>query len=83
VYAGRPGPLGNPFKTLPGHYLPQHRKEVIDKFATWFTCASGAKDLRDATAALPDAAVLECWCHPLPCHAQVIADFENERRGLK
>lgn len=87
VYAGRPGPFGNPFiaSKLLSH-LSMHtrtRKDAITLFRTWFKGNTNAAiTMRTAAAALPDDAILECWCVPMPCHAQVIADYENRRRGF-
>jgi len=71
VYCGRPGPYGNPFG---GKYVP--RAEAISAFRNWF--------LADAQCALRDQAVRECtgkillcWCAPLPCHVDVIAEYVN------
>jgi hypothetical protein len=76
-YAGRPGPLGNPF--IVGEH--GERGECVEMYKDWFFSDLG-KEHREYAARLPDDAVLECWCVPNACHAQFIADYENKRRGL-
>jgi hypothetical protein len=72
VYVGRPSAYGNPFKIGPDGT----RSDVIKKFRDWW--------LHEDQTALRKRAVIECrdkvllcWCHPDPCHADVIAEYVN------
>lgn len=76
IYAGRPGILGNPFVVG----VHGARGECVKLFREWYTSNPAAESMRAFAASLPDDAVLECWCVPAECHAQVIADIENTRR---
>lgn len=71
VYCGRPGPYGNPFG---GKYVP--RAEAIAQFRTWFL-ADAQQPLREQAVRDCTGKVLLCWCHPLPCHVDVIAEYVN------
>lgn len=71
VYCGRPGPYGNPFG---GKYIP--RAEAISKFRNWFI-ADAQADLRAQAVRECTGKILLCWCHPLSCHADVIAEYVN------
>lgn len=78
IYAGRPGPFGNPFKLA----AERERLIAVEKFREWFFGESpDASDMRVLAMDLPPNAVLECWCVPKLCHAQVIADWVNEQRS--
>jgi hypothetical protein len=79
AFAGRPGPLGNPF--VVGRDGDEGR--CVEIFKLWYATPA-ASPMRAAAARLPDDAVLECpGCRtPRGCHASVIAAAENERRGL-
>ena len=77
VYIGRPGkaqtaaecPWGNPF--VIGR--DGTREEVIAKYREWIV------DQPDLMAALPElrGKVLACYCAPLPCHGDVLAELAN------
>lgn len=78
IYAGRPGPLGNPFTVA-----TWGRGSALQQFAEWFHGdAPQAVVMREYALSLPDDAVLECFCVPQPCHATIIANFVNKTRGL-
>lgn len=66
----RPTEWGNPFEIG----KDGTRAEVIKKYETW---------LRNNPALLSkilelDGKVLGCWCHPKPCHGDVIVKLINE-----
>lgn len=65
VYIGRPSKWGNPFVIG----KDGSREEVIAKYEYWI------KTRPELMAALPDLKnkVLGCFCHPLPCHGDVLA----------
>jgi hypothetical protein len=67
----RASPLANPFRIG----CDGDRGEVIAKYRDYLL---GHPDL---LALLPDlrGKRLGCWCKPLPCHADVIAEFADQR----
>ena len=79
VYVGRPSPLGNPFPISPTSI----RAQVIERFRAHATAALASPDhpLTRALAALRarldagERLALECYCAPLPCHANLLADL--------
>lgn len=75
VYIGRPSKWGNPYKMASLHSLTD-RAEAILKFRRYWY-APAQKSLR--AAALTELAdkQLGCFCAPLPCHGDVIAEWVN------
>lgn len=71
VYIGRPSVFGNPFVIG----KDGSRAEVIAKFREY---ARKNALLLQAIKALPDDAVLGCWCKPLACHGDVIIQLKEE-----
>lgn len=69
VYIGRPSALGNPF--VVGE--DGTRGEVIKKFEQ-----HARVHLMEEIRALPEDAVLGCWCKPKPCHGDVIVKLWEE-----
>jgi hypothetical protein len=75
AYVGRPGPLGNPF--VVGR--DGSRQEVIAKYRRWLWArlqepdSAQERELRRLLAkAVEGELELLCWCHPLPCHGEVV-----------
>ena len=75
AYVGRPGVLGNPF--VVGR--DGSREEVIGKYRRWLwerLQEPGSHQERELRRLLERAWAGElellCWCHPLPCHAEVV-----------
>ena len=76
-YVGRPSPLGNPF-TLSAR---RSRDEAIALYRGWLgdkvrqgdPAVCGELDRLYELASL-GSVCLVCWCHPLPCHAEVIRE---------
>lgn len=80
VYVGRPmyrggwrlaaSPLANPFRIG----VDGDREQVIAKYRDYLL------DRPDFLARLPDlrGKRLGCWCKPLPCHADVIAELADQ-----
>ena len=76
VYVGRPTPLGNQFKLT-----EYSRPDSIARYETWLY------DQLDSNAAVrmmldhlfrlacEGDLYLTCWCTPLPCHADIIAEL--------
>jgi hypothetical protein len=73
VYVGRPSKWGNPFKIGPHG----NRQEVIDKYRTWIV-----KRITDSPRVFDLDELrgkdLVCWCHPQPCHADVLLELANK-----
>jgi ribA/ribD-fused uncharacterized protein len=72
IYAGRPSLFGNPFPVS-----TYGRKKAIARYTTYFY----ERVLTDphflqAVYRLRDRKI-GCYCHPLPCHVGVIANFLN------
>ena len=70
VYVGRPSPFGNPF--VIGR--DGDRGAVIQKYRAWLLAQPALVERVRLELA---GKVLGCWCAPLPCHGDVLA----ERRG--
>jgi len=77
VYIGRPSKWGNPFSHKEGtlaKYKVNTRKEAIDKYREWIITQSLL--LRDLYELKNK--VLGCWCKPLDCHGDVLAELANK-----
>jgi hypothetical protein len=70
-YCGRPSPLGNPFTIG----KDGDRDEVITKYEEY---ARNTPKIMAAIKALPEDAVLACWCHPKACHCDIIVKIWKE-----
>ena len=77
VYVGRPnprvaggGPWGNPFKLD----RDGDRATVIARYRAWLL---GQPALVARARAELRGKVLGCWCAPLPCHGDVLAEIAN------
>lgn len=70
VYIGRPSKWGNPFVIG----LDGSRADVIKKYRHWVLYQPRLM------AALPELKdkVLGCFCHPLHCHGDVLAELVNQ-----
>lgn len=71
TYVGRPSKWGNPF--VIGE--DGDRDEVIRKFEE--AIRSNPKMVREAQRELRGRDLI-CWCHPSPCHADVLLRIANE-----
>ncbi len=70
VYVGRPSPFGNPF--VIGR--DGDRGAEIQKYRAWLMAQPALVErVRHELA----GKVLGCWCAPLPCHGDVLADVAN------
>lgn len=69
VRIDRKGPWGNPYK------IPQHgdRAAVIERYRTYL---AGTPTLLEQIPDLKGRA-LSCWCSPLPCHGDVLAELAD------
>ena len=87
VYVGQPSVLGNPFthlavaNTKAEHHVAT-REEAISSYRVWLEAALRVpfSEGRVAFQTLVDlywrhgSLTLVCWCAPLPCHADVLAE---------
>jgi hypothetical protein len=71
VDIGRPNALGNPF--IIGR--DGTREQVITKYEEW---VRRQPKLLVLIHALPEDAILRCWCKPLACHGDVITKLWKE-----
>jgi hypothetical protein len=70
VYIGRPSKWGNPFAIGKS----DNRETVIRKYREWVLRQA---DLMSALHELKGK-TLGCWCAPLPCHGDVLAELANK-----
>ena len=70
VYIGRPSKWGNPFRIG----KDGSRLVVIEKYRQWLL--SQPKLVEQAKVELRGK-VLGCWCHPKPCHGDVLVEIAN------
>ncbi len=70
IYVGRPTKWGNPF--VIGR--DGTREEVIAKYGRWLNVNPLLKRVIMAELRGRD---LECWCSPLPCHADLLLKLAN------
>jgi hypothetical protein len=69
VYCARPSKWGNPY--IIG--VHGNRSEVIAKYKHWLL---NNPDLMIQLSELKGK-ILGCWCAPLPCHCDVLAELAN------
>ncbi len=77
IYIGRPGSWGNPFShlaTSAAQYQVSSREEAISKYREWLLSqpelvARAKRELKGK--------ILGCWCSPLCCHGEVLAEVAN------
>jgi hypothetical protein len=81
AYVGRPSALGNPF--VVGR--DGSRQEVIGKYRRWLWARlqePGSAQERELGRLVAQAVAGElellCWCHALPCHAEVVRGLLGE-----
>lgn len=71
IYIGRPSCWGNPFVVG----KDGDREQVIEKHRQWLLCRP---DLIKKAKRQLKGKILGCWCAPLPCHGDVLAEIANE-----
>ena len=75
-YIGRPSALGNQHPCTGEPCPVAHCKGAIhDRIGcimAFYDDVRASKALQDEIRALPEDAVLGCWCAPKPCHGSVI-----------
>lgn len=78
VYVGRPSKWGNPFTHRPrsiAEVKVASREETIACYEEWLR--QNPSIIEDIKRELRGK-VLGCWCHPRPCHADVLAKIAND-----
>ena len=78
VYIGRPSKWGNPFSHLPtsgAEIKVDSREEAIACYEEWLR--QNPQVVEEAKVELRGK-VLGCWCHPKPCHGDVLARLVND-----
>lgn len=70
VYVGRPSKWGNPFQINSN----LNRAEAVTRYRLWL--ADRPHLVRRLAELEPKRLI--CWCAPLPCHADVLADALEE-----
>lgn len=71
VYIGRPSKWGNPFTIG----RDGTRGEVIAKYKAWL---ESCPELKAHAKLELRGKMLGCWCAPLACHGDVLAEIANE-----
>ena len=74
-------PLANPFKLSPAHASERHaRRHCLQQYREWLDALPNKDALLQALAAqVKEMDVpLACWCAPLACHADVLAELIEE-----
>ena len=66
VYIGRGSKWGNPFKIS----VDGDRKTVINLYREWIIHQPVFNDIEELRGK-----TLGCFCHPLPCHGDVLVEF--------
>lgn len=79
IYIGRPSKWGNPFSHKEGtlaKYKVSSREEAIARYKDWILKGEGSYLLKD----IPELEnkVLGCWCKPLACHGDFLAELAND-----
>lgn len=78
VYIGRPSKWGNPFthikngKTL-AKFIKPNREDAINAYRDWIMNGEGKYLINDIEELR--GKVLGCWCHPKPCHGDVLLEI--------
>jgi len=74
VYIGRPSIFGNPFVIG----ADGDRSEVIRKYRRYFylRLKNDPKFIKEVEELRGKS--LGCYCHPLPCHGDIIAEYLNK-----
>ena len=87
----RPSILGNPFtfiksRTTKAMYVVGSREEAIERYSDYFDTMYGSnKAFTDAIDKIYERyrngedVYLECYCHPLACHGDVIVEKLRKR----
>lgn len=77
VYIGRPSIWGNPYIIGPDGT----RRQVIQKYRAWVSSMLQHSEFQTKVETLRGR-VLGCYCHPRPCHGDVIVEYLEGPRKL-
>jgi hypothetical protein len=77
IYIGRPSEWGNPFSHRNGTlaaYKVDTREEAVAAYRKWLLAKP------ELLKRLPElkGKVLACWCKPLACHGDVLAELADK-----
>lgn len=80
VYIGRPSKWGNPFthikdKKTKAEFVVESREIAITKYREWILTQPA---LLDSLHELKGK-ILGCWCKPLSCHGDVLAELIDKK----
>lgn len=76
VYVGRGSRWGNPFglEGTRALWIVKTRQEAIERYVAWIMEQDDLlRNIKYLTGK-----VLGCHCHPLPCHAHILAALAND-----
>lgn len=77
-YIGRPSKFGNPYthlKHTSASYVVDSREDAIHLYEEWIR---SQPELMETAKKELRGRVLGCWCHPLPCHGDILLKIANE-----
>jgi len=83
VRIGRPSKWGNPFSHLPksaAKFRCAGREEAMQRYREWVYAPEQA-GLRAAARRELRGKVLGCYCKPLACHGDVLAEIADSEAG--
>lgn len=77
IYIGRPSEWGNPFSHRDGTlaaYKVETREEAVAAYRKWILTKP------ELLKRLPElkGKILACWCAPLACHGDVLAELADK-----
>ena len=86
IYIGRGSKWGNPFTHISDRhtlakYIVGTRAESIIAYKEWITNGDGQYLLDDLSEL--KGKILGCWCHPKPCHGDVLKELVNKSTGFR
>ena len=86
IYIGRGSKWGNPFTHISDRYtlakyIVSTRQESILAYKEWITNGDGQYLLEDLSELKGKR--LGCWCHPKPCHGDILMELVNKSSGFK
>lgn len=80
VYIGRPSKWGNPIKLM-NNTLTERRQVLAaykDLIESGYLADALGPEWREIVRRELRGKVLGCWCSPLACHGDVLAEIANE-----
>jgi Domain of unknown function (DUF4326) len=75
VYIGRPSKWGNPFShrsDTQARFKVDTREDAIEAYREYLFVSGLIDDIEELRGK-----DLACWCHPLPCHGDVLVEIAN------